>query len=68
MGAEGLLKKHALLGEAIDVRRCEPMIAVAAHVVSPQRVDAQENDVWFAIATRRHRVFLPTDFKMNGVA
>ena len=54
MGAEGLLEQHAFGGEAVEVGRGEPLVAVRAHVVAAQRVDAKEDDVWFLLAASRH--------------
>jgi hypothetical protein len=58
IGAEGLLEERALFGELVDVRRRQAMIAVAAHVVAAQRVDAQQNDIRFLLTASRHSGFL----------
>ncbi|OQA40903.1 MAG: hypothetical protein BWY52_02745 [Chloroflexi bacterium ADurb.Bin325] len=44
----GALEENALAGKLVDMGRREAAIPVAAHVVSPQRVDAEEDDVGLA--------------------
>ena len=43
--AVGVLEQDAVRGEPVDVRRGQARIAVTAHVVRPQAVDAEEDDV-----------------------
>ena len=60
IGAEGLLEEGAFLGEAVELWCGESAVSVAAHVVAAQRIDAQQYDIWFAVAACRHkRGFLP---------
>ena len=55
VGAESVFEEDALLGEAVQVRAGQPVIAVATHMVGPQRVDTEQDDVWFG--GRSHRAF-----------
>jgi hypothetical protein len=42
-----LLEERAALGESIDMRRGLALVAVAAHAVGAQAVDAEEDEVGF---------------------
>jgi hypothetical protein len=42
----GLLEQHALRGEGVDVRRRVALVAVAADVVLPERVDRDQDHVF----------------------
>ena len=56
--AEGLLEERRLLGKAVDVRRRQALVAVATHVVSSQRVDAHQDDIWLSSsASFRHCLY-----------
>ncbi|MEZ4834154.1 MAG: hypothetical protein R2873_19590 [Caldilineaceae bacterium] len=43
--AERLLEQRRFLGEVVDVRRGQPIISVAAHVIPAQRINAQKHDI-----------------------
>ena len=63
MGAEGVFEEGALLGEAVQVRAGQPVVAVATQMVGPQRVDTEQDDVWFR--GRSHRAFLVSSSLYN---
>ena len=51
--AVGALEQRAALGEAVHVRRGQPGVAIAAHVVGTQRVDAEKEDIGFSFGWHR---------------
>ena len=45
--AKRVFKQDALRGELVDIRRGQAVIAVTTHVIRPQAVDAEQNQILF---------------------
>ena len=50
---DGGVESHAAGGETVDHRRLRLLVAVAAEMICPQRVDRDEQDVWWCGSPRR---------------